>query len=221
MRKKILQRTFRRRDEGVIVVEAMYIVVITMFVLMFVFDLGVLYHNRMVIVAAANEAAAAVGATYNSAARDPFTGYVPPDFFKNRKIYRHENHDLEEQAAKKAQWYASYLVYRDEISTEHKTNFDSNVKTECKTDKDIGCQVVSVNIEREYRTLFINPLRIFGFDPIYTCKATGTAVCYDPIYQMNMMQMLDQMASDVESKSKILSTAAEIESLIKKIVSFF
>ena len=58
MRQKKIQNTLNCRDEGVIVIEAIYIVVITIFVIMFVFDFGVLFHNRMVTAAAADEAAA-------------------------------------------------------------------------------------------------------------------------------------------------------------------
>lgn len=221
MRQKKIQNTLNCRDEGVIVIEAIYIVVITIFVIMFVFDFGVLFHNRMVTAAAADEAAAAAGATYNSAARDPFTGYVPPEFFTNRKIFRYRDDNLQNQARRKAQWYGSYLIYSDELSTEHKTDFASTVKAECSYDMNLGCQVVSVNMEREYKTFFINPLQIFGIEPTYTCKATGTAVCYDPIYQLNLMQMVDQMSSDAEGMSKIGKAAGEIKSLLENICDLF
>ena len=40
-------------------------------------------------------------------------------------------------------------------------------------------------------------MRFFGIDPKYTCSATGTAVCYDPLHQMNLMALADEFASNV------------------------
>lgn len=206
---------------GAIAVEAIYTVVITIFVIIFTFDFGVLYHNRLVMVAAANEAASGAGATYNSPARDPFTGYVATDFFHDRKIYRYVGLDNQLKTQKKAQWYGSYLIYKDEISADHKTNFASSVHADCSYDIALGCYTVSVNIEREYKTFFLNPLYIFGIDPMYTCKATGTAVCYDPLYQLNMMQFANQLSSDVQggfATTKLLGSAVGI---LEKLTKFF
>ena len=40
-------------------------------------------------------------------------------------------------------------------------------------------------------------MRFFGIDPKYTCSATGSAVCYDPIHQMNIMSLCDEFAQGV------------------------
>lgn len=212
---------WNKDDKGFVVIEALYIVVITIFAIMLVLDFGVLYHNRIITMAAADEAAAGAGFTYNSAARDPFTGYVPPEFFTNRKIFRHLDNNLNVQTQKKAQWYGSYLVYKDEFSKEHDTNFAASVSAECSKDYNLGCQIVSVNIQREYKTFFINPLSIFGIDPAYTCKATGSAVCYDPIYQMNMIQMVNQMTTDAEKMGKIGKALQESKGFFDSLYDLF
>ena len=180
-------------EEGMIMVEAIYVVVITIVVIFFAINVGVVFHNRMVVTASANEAAASVAEVYKALDKDPFYAYMEASDFKHIDPYRYVNFGniYKTTTESKAKWYASYLIYNSEFAAQRSMNFD-DIVTKLEKNK-IGQQVLYVTIKRKYPVFDMNPVAFFGLDPDYEAEATGTAVCYDVIHQMNKTAFIDEL----------------------------
>ncbi|MCM1122682.1 MAG: hypothetical protein NC416_08865 [Eubacterium sp.] len=186
-----------RNEEGMIMVEAIYVVVITIVVIFFAVNVGVVFHNRMVVTASANEAASGVARVYSALDKEPFYGYMDTTDFVKIYPYRYLRYGdtYTDVTQRKAKWYASYLIYNAEFAAQKSMNFD-DVVTECRTNE-IGQRVLYVTIKRKYPMFDMNPMTFFGLNPEYEVEATGTAVCYDVIHQMNKTAFIDELQSIV------------------------
>ena len=184
-------------EEGMIMVEAIYVVVITIVVIFFTINVGVVFHNRMVVTASANEAAASVAEVYNALDKEPFYAYMDATDFKHINPYRYLKYGKSyiDVTERKAKWYASYLTYNSEFAAQRSKNFD-DIVTKCEKNK-IGQQVLYVTIKRKYPMFDLNPVAFFGLDPDYEVEATGAAVCYDVIHQMNKPAFIDELQDKV------------------------
>lgn len=207
-----------KSEDGMIMVEAIYVVVITIVVIFFAINVGVVFHNRMVVTAAANEAASGVARVYSGLDKEPFYGYMAPVDFSHVSPYRYRFSYLtyNDVAERKAKWYASYLIYNSEFAAQRSKNFD-DVVTKCAPNE-IGQQVLSVTIKRKYPMFDMNPAVFFGLDPEYEVEATGTAVCYDVIHEMNAAALL----SEIQLPDNALSgTIGHIMNIVDKIKGAF
>ena len=198
---KIFDRMKTEDSSGEVVLEAMILVIIIIYAIFFTFNIASVYYNRITVAAVAQEAASGSGAVYNSEAREPFVGYVSPTYFAGRNIYRYfgtTTPAMNIETEKKARWYGSYLLYKNEFATskQHQKGLSDQIEVSCKNNIELGCMVIQVSIEKEYPLFIANPMRFFGIDPKYTCSAVGTAVCYDPLHQMNLMALTDEFANN-------------------------
>lgn len=198
----ILDKRKIEDSSGEVVVEAMILVIIIVYAIFFTINIAGIYYNRITVASIAQEAASGSGAVYNSEAREPFVGYISPGYFQGRNIYRYfgtTEPAMNLETEEKAKWYGSYLLYKNEFATSgnHTKGLSDQVETSCEKNSELGCTVIHVSIEKEYPLFIANPMRFFGIDPKYTCSATGTAVCYDPLHQMNLMALADEFASNV------------------------
>lgn len=165
-------------------IEAIYVVVIAVMMIFFLINVGFLYYNRMVVTAVADEAAASIANQYGHTGREPFFAYVESGAFRGMDPYRHLWRDkLETSVVSKGKWYASYLLSELEWTKEERADFDDVTVVFGKND--MGMDTVSVTIDTSYPVLSFEPMSFFGLETEYQVKATGVAVCYDPIYQMN------------------------------------
>ncbi len=185
-------------EEGMIMVEAIYVVVITIVVIFFAINVGVVFHNRMVVTAVADEAAASVAEVYKALDKEPFYAYTDADDFQHIDPYRYLNFGgiYKTTTESKAKWYASYLIYNSEFAAQRSKNFEDDVVTKLEKNR-IGQQVLHVTIKRKYPVFDMNPVAFFGLDPEYEAEATGTAVCYDVIHQMNKTAFIDELQDKV------------------------
>lgn len=198
----ILDKRKIEDSSGEVVVEAMILVIIIVYAIFFTINIAGIYYNRITAASVAQEAASGSGAVYNSEAREPFVGYISSKYFQGRNIYRYfgtTEPAMNLETKEKAKWYGSYLLYKNEFATSgnHTKGLSDQVETSCEKNSELGCTVIHVSIEKEYPLFIANPMRFFGIDPKYTCSATGTAVCYDPLHQMNLMALMDEFASNV------------------------
>lgn len=198
----ILDKRKIEDSSGEVVLEAMILVIIIVYAIFFTINIAGVYYNRITVASIAQEAASGSSAVYNSEAREPFVGYISPTYFQGRNIYRYfgtTEPAMNLETGKKAKWYGSYLLYKNEFATSqnHTKGLSDQVETSCEKSSELGCTVIHVSIEKEYPLFIANPMRFFGIDPRYTCSATGTAVCYDPLHQMNLMALADEFASNV------------------------
>lgn len=215
MKRRVLNREKIENESGEVVLEAMILVIIIVYAIFFTINVACIYYNRITVAAVAQEAASGAGAVYNSGAREPFVGYVSPTYFQGRNIYRYFAITPSMNAAteKKAKWYGSYLLYKNEFasSQNHQKGLSDCIETTCEKDSKLGCTMIYVSIEKEYPLFIANPMRFFGIDPKYTCTALGTAVCYDPLHQINLMALMDEMAKGVNGSFTVTKQVDSIE----------
>lgn len=215
------------KESGLVEIEAIYVVVISILMIFFTMNVGVVYHNRMLVTAIADEAAASVAEVYGCIGKEPFYDYVGADYFEGRNVYRYlfgGKERLNTAAVDKGRWYASYLIYESEFAKERSTDFLNDIQVKCD-ENEIGIRTLSVTIEREYPVFILNPASFWGLDPHYTAKATGTAVCYDVIHQMNTVSFTQEIIHRVDSglgltkMTELLNDALELVRRIVNLVS--
>lgn len=189
-----------KSEDGNAVIESIYVIFIALMMISFTINIAVIYHNRLVLTVVADEAANGVAEIYGSLEKEPFYNYTSRDYFWRRNIYRYlfGGRDKHRQiTASKGKWYASYLLYENEFSSEHSMDF-SDVIVSCGKNE-LGVDVVTVKIEREYPVFIMNPMSFWKLDPKYRIKVSGNAVCYDVIYQMNGYALVKEMQDKADS----------------------
>lgn len=220
----------KSEESGEVMVEAIYVVVIAIMVIFFAINVGVVYHNRIVVTAVANEAASGVAGIYSGLYKEPFYAYTAPAVFQGIDPYRYWKYGdtwetraklkMDSAAEDKAKWYASYLVYESEFTTNKELDF-SGISVTC-ADNGIGLKTLSVTVKRSYPVFIMNPVSFFGLDPEYDAEATGTAVCYDVIHQMNSIALADEIENKLgdniimESIGKILDIIDKVQQILQQ-----
>ena len=196
-----------------VMIEAVYLVVIAILVIFFSINVGVIYYNRIVLTSVANEAANAVAEVYGCEGKEPFYAFTASDHFIGRDIYRHfpglKGFDLKNATEKKGKWYTSYLVHHSEFVAEKNMDF-SDVTVSCE-ENNIGLQMVTVSIKREYPVFILNPASFFDLGLKYEVSANGNAVCYDIIHQINLMSL----EKEIENKIDELPVLNQIDKFIE------
>lgn len=209
------------RESGVVMIEAIYVVVIAVLLIFFTMNVGVIYYNRMTLTAIANEAASGVAEVYGSANKDPFYNFTEYGYFEDRNVYRYfgnGKNELDSMAGKKAKWYASYLVYENEFSVGENLDF-SDISVTCK-ENDLNVQTLTVTIDRTYPVFIMNPVSFWGLNPEYDVQVSGTAVCYDVIHQMNSISLKNELTDRVDSSSTVIKIVKDAIKTTKKIIKF-
>ncbi len=206
-------------ENGVVMIEAVYVVVIAVLIIFFTINVGVVYYNRLTLTAIANEAASAVAEVYGSTNKDPFYNFTESGYFGDRNVYRYfltGKKELDGMAEKKGKWYASYLVYENEFSVGENLDF-SDISVACK-ENDLNAQVLTVTIERTYPVFIMNPVSFWGLEPKYNVQVSGAAVCYDVIHQMNAISLKNELTDRLDSSSTIVKMFKDIKETIDKVV---
>lgn len=211
----------KKEEKGMVMIEAVYVVVIAVLIILFTFNVGVIYHNKLVLTSVANEAANGIAEVYGCIGKEPFYAYTSPGYFGGRNIYRYliAKGKLKETAEKKGKWYASYLTNELEFSAQENLDF-SDIKVEC-TESDFGVQEIKVSVTRKYPVFIVNPASFFGIDLEYEITAEGTAVCYDIIHQMNSMSLVKELQDNADSKFLITSSIDTILEMVYKLYGMF
>ena len=207
--------SIKKEENGEIMVEAIYVVVIAIMVIFFTMNVGVVFHNRNVLSSIANEAANGIAEIYGSIGKEPFYGYTDPEYFSGRSTYRHWNKSLlKERAQEKGKWYASFLIDEKEFSAEE-MDF-SGVKVICDQNS-AGQDIIRVTIEKEYPVFTGAPGGIFGHELNYTIKVEGVAICYDIIHEMQGMALGKEINAKLDSLTKTSEAIKTIIELVDKI----
>lgn len=201
----------KKNEEGMVMIEAIYIVIIAIALIFFIFNVGAVYYNKIVISAIANETANSLATTYSVPGKDPFYMMVEEQDIITQNPYRYVTygHDNFERAlCSKGVWYSSYLVYEQEFNTSEVLDF-SGISVECRDDFGIG-KVVTVNIKRSYPAFVLYPMVFWEMDMGYELKASGKAVCYDIIHQMNGIALSHEIQNSISGQIPALDDIAGI-----------
>lgn len=212
-----------------VMIEAVYVVIITIVIIFFIMNVGIVYYNRLVLTSIANEAATSVANIYGAPDKDPFYAFMEPDDFKKINPYRYllfgsmynKNSRYNQTIMKKSKAYAAYLIYESEFSAEHSKQFsseDSYVMADVTVNSDnmLGLQMLTVTVKRTYSVFDLNPVAFFGLNPKYEASASGTAVCYDIVHQMNSVALLDEIETRI-GKEMVIDSIGNVLGIIEKV----
>lgn len=204
-------------QKGAIQIEAIVVVLIVMFVIFFLMNVGILVYQQINVTVTANQAAADVARTYGTPNSDPFLSYINLDYIKDRSPYRYWNflNSLNSQVKEKARWYACYRLADSEYKQEKSGGYD-NVTAEVENNE-MGMRVLKVKVSREYSALILNPVKYFGLDPDYTITAEGTAVCYDVIHEMNMTAWYQELHDKIGGATALGKIWGSFVKIVSKI----
>lgn len=205
-----------------VMIEAIYVVVIAILVIFFTINVGVIYHNRIIATAIANEAANGVAEIYGSIGKEPFYAYASPGYFNGVNPYRYVGSGkdlLNSTAEQKGKWYASYLLSELEFSADKKTDF-SDITVSCDKNE-IGVQTITVTIKREYPVFIMNPVSFWKLDPKYSVEAVGTAACYDILHQINTISFVHELENKVDGMTAFTSIIDTVLEIVHKVASMF
>lgn len=215
----------KKEQSGMIMVEAVYLVIITMMVVLLTANFATLYHNRIVLTSVANETANAIAEIYGNVSKEPRYAYTGPSSFYGNNVYRYINRNkLIDIAEKKGRWYGSYLLYESEFT---KRNYDAdgtildsfdelNVTCEKNT---LGLWEIKVTINKTYPAFLSFPAKFLGYGLEYKVKAEGKAICYDILHQMNSMSMMKEIQSKADSSFKLLDGIDKILETINTLMN--
>lgn len=208
-----------RSESGEVMLEGMIVMVITMIMLIFLLGLGFIYYQRYVVTSITNDAAIKIADTYAYPMSDLVIGYVEPDEFTSRNLYRailtriggdsmHDNNEAK---------ITAYIERQLE-----KTNFsgvikDVQVTMEVVTDSTLRSHI-EVETVCEFNTPFGFALEFLGLNRTFTYKTYGRADCTDKMEYISTSDYFYRVLSASDVKSKTLKMANSITKFIYKII---
>lgn len=198
--------TWRKREDGELMVEAVIVFVIAVMVVFMLMNIALFTYQKIHISATANQAAADIANIYSETEADPFRSCINTSQLYFRKPYRYigkaGSTGLDQEQKKKAEWYAEYLMSKNDILVKPSHSNDSNkncITVQINKNTELGQRQLVLEIKRTYPLLAVNPLKYFGLDLEYTYSATGYAQCYDMIDYINTANMTQEAASRFHS----------------------
>lgn len=206
-----------KEENGMVMIEAVYVVIIAIVMIFFLLNVGFVYYNRMVVTAIADEAAVSIANNYGYTWKEPFYSYMGENAFRGIDPYRHMNETkLKKSVEAKGRWYTSYLLSDLEWSKEERTDFDD--VTVAYGDNEMGMKTVTVTIEKNYPVFSFAPSVFWKLERDYEVEATGVAVCYDPVYRMNTTAFVSEMEKKIVSGTATGKIVNSLCSIVDSII---
>lgn len=207
------------KEDGMIMIESIYVVVTAIMIIFLSINFGVLYHNSMVLSAVANETANGIGELFGSISKEPKYAYTSNRYFVKRDVYRSMNiGKLQRVAERKAKWYCASLLDQAEIAPKNAQNFQDSINVSCEKNE-LGEYAVNVYLKREYPVLIPAASAFFGLDLDYTLEAQGTAICYDLMAQMNGRAFVMELQNKIDNSNSFTRIGDKLLEIIYQIIN--
>ena len=199
-----------RREGGAIMLEAMIIVVLTSFLLLWIVGVGFLYYQRYLVRIVTTDAAEKIASTYYTPTTDVVMGFISVGRMKEREIYNSE--ELQAANATRADHYVRYELKQAVIPSMIKT---VNVETELVDDSILGRSHVCITTTCTFDTPVGEALTYFGMDKIITYQVSGYADATN-INDYASRVVLGKALTD----GTFLSGTGVVEKVVKMVNSF-
>lgn len=183
-------------ESGEVMLEGMIIMCLTMFLLVWILGVGFIYYQRNVITTISNDAAVKIADTYCYPSSDLIIGYVEPENFTNRDLYRGIMGDsLLEKNTEKAKKYIQYRLQKTNFS-----NVVDSVEVELEMINDSALRKhIEVTAKCTFNTPFGVALKFFGMSDKFTYQAVGRADCTDVIDYISTVDYRDNFDKNLNS----------------------
>lgn len=186
-------------EKGEITIEAIIVVLFSMFTIMILMDFGFMAYNKFNVTKTASEAATDVANVYAHQEAEPFLGYVDLSNFYQHNLYRHfkatlfgqQETKMDRSFREKARWYACYRIQKSEYISSSSSYDD--VKAELVDRGELGRLQIKVTMTRKYKVMSADIFGLFGLQTEYTCQGTGYAECVDTIDYINSLNMKKEL----------------------------
>lgn len=207
-----------KNEAGEVMLEGIIVMCVTMFMLVWILGVGFIYYQRNVITTITNDAAVKIADTFCYPSSDLIIGYIEPDDFTNRDLYRGAPADsLLSKNQEKAKKYIEYSL--------KKTNFsgvyDSVDVTLDVVNDSAYRKHIEITAKATFNTPFGGALEFFGMDGTFTYTAVGRADCTDIIDYVSTVDYNASILSGDYIKSDVKNLISSITSLIYNLVDIF
>lgn len=167
-------RKSRGQERGEVMLEGMFVIIITMFMLIWVLGIGFVYYQRYTTTVVTNDVAVKIASTYNNPTSDIIMGYVTTEDLSERDLYRGfttDSYALCSINQERAENYVKYVL--------DKANFtgvieDVIVELELIQDSSLR-RHVKITTVCTFNTPFRQALELFGMNGQLTYEATACA----------------------------------------------
>ena len=205
-------------ENGEIMLESIIVMTITLFMLVWILGIAFIYYQRYVLTAVVNDAAVRIADTYVYPSTDPVIGYMEPDDFTNRDLYRlFSDNSFTEKSKEKAKNYVEYYL--------KKTNFTGTidvVDVYLTVYKDSPLRRhIEITAKCRFNTPFGFALDFFGMDGAFTYSATGRADCTDTIDFISTVDYFKRVTTGADISSKGKKVVNSVAKLVYKLKDYF
>lgn len=168
------------QENGAIMLEGIFIMIMTMFILIWLLALGFMYYQRYTTTVVANDAIVKIASTYNNPTSDIIMGYVTTEEVSGRNLYRNftstsTSSNLLEVNERRAGEYVKYILDKanfsgvvEDVDVQLKLKFDSSVRKH-----------LELTVTCTYNTPFGVALDFFGMNARNTYSVTACSDCTD------------------------------------------
>lgn len=190
------------RENGEIMIEAILVMIPTLFVMIFLLSLGFLLYQQWNIQYIADEVASKVAVGYEYADEEIQTGKISLEKAQQTILYKYlfSNDEMEEANAKKAYNYGTLLSSKTSYGN---GSGDETIELETIEDS-LARRHICVTVTGTYRIPFAEGLEIFGIEGTRTISAVSYAECVDLTDYMNTVVFGKQLGDIVFEKSKVM-----------------
>lgn len=213
-----------KKEDGFIVVEAMFIVTMTFLVLSILMGFAFIIYQQTNIGVMANDTAVKVASVYGYPQADPFTGYRSVDDLNVTPVYRYMFEDssffglrepLHTSNLDKARWLS--LAEMDNTAVIKAKEHDIDIEVINRSGMVGGSHVIKVNLSQTYDIPGKFPFQYFGIPDEVTFTATGTAVANDMMHRTNTVDTEIELLQYVEGNLFGLKTAVGVADAVKSL----
>lgn len=218
------KRVKKKGEKGVIVIESMMVLILVLFVLVFLINLGFFFYQRWNVKITANEAAAKVASVYPYIKSELKTGPTDYDQIKDIALYRYTTvwvaDEYKDTNVKRGEEYAA--KYLSAVTLAYGID-EPELKLKVVEDA-WSSKHIEATVTASYQLPFAEGFAIFGFDTNYKFEGKGYAAVSDYgdyLQGINLLANLNYIAhfDDVNATNainKVYNIVKSVEEMIDK-----
>jgi hypothetical protein len=203
---------------GEIMIESILVFIPTLFVIVFLVALGLIYYQQSNVQFVADAVAESVAMSYGYDSLDGTSMVLEKDDITGRRVCRYSLGKSEtiEYAKKLGEDYGSRMFRLTNLA---KAKENSETVTVTIESDSLGRRHAEVSVEGTYQMFFSEGLRVFGFGEQYHYEATSVAECIDPSALGSTILFTKNGVNIIAGDSKILSSVSKWLKTLKDLVS--
>jgi hypothetical protein len=203
---------------GEIMIESVLVYIPTLFVIVFLVALGLIYYQQWNVQFVADAVAENVAMSYGYDSLDGTSMVLEEADITGRRTYRYSlgKNKTVKLAKQLGENYGSRLFRLTNLA---KAKENSEIVTVDIVPDSLGRRHVEVSVEGTYQMLFSEGLRVFGFGEQYHYEAVSVADCIDPSALGSTILFTKRGVNIIANDSKILKSINKWMKTIKDFIA--